>query len=413
MNSKKSEAVIFEADPNVKPLPLTDDQIDAYVEQISKEQQKLLGDKGVLNDGQPIFYLLDEGTGQLKFFGHTRMFRIPYPKSPLEYVPEYARPTDAPEDPDCIDYAEAMFGYTHKTGKGKQRAYAGRISCSDGKLIAGQENIWLSQNPVTLHILSSPKPTTFQHYLVQQEPDLYPIGQTKGGETKYETHLQDFESKTPDDTVIRGNKFYWHKGVVTQEDIQEKSDIKESNTQHTRVHPLKPGVRFSFKLNFQNLSLEELGALMLIFNIAADKNIRLKIGMGKPLGMGSISMHSSLFVQQPLNRYGSLFSEGQWTDGIEPAESLSLTAVKAFVDDVLKVLNEGIEPEDRVDNILKIRRIRALLTMLQWPGPDKDWTRYMEIEHPDPNEKRGKRNEYKERPVLPPPFGVWSKKKND
>lgn len=42
-----------------------------------------------------------------------------------------------------------------------------------------------------------------------------------------------------------------------------------------------------------------------------------------------------------------------------------------------------------------------LLYLLQWPGPDKDKTRYLEIEHGP-----AKDNEYKNRPVLPTPEGV-------
>jgi cold shock CspA family protein len=51
-------------------------------------------------------------------------------------------------------------------------------------------------------------------------------------------------------------------------------------------------------------------------------------------------------------------------------------------------------------------RVKQLLAMLSWPGPDPELTRYMEIEHPDPTAKRGKHNEYKERPVLPDPLLV-------
>ena len=410
MNSKKSEAVIYEADPNVELLPLTDSQIDAYKDQVSKEQQKLLGDNGVLNHGQPVFYLLDEETGGVKFFGHTRMFRIPYPNSPLDYVPDYARPTDDPANPDEIDFVEAIFGYTRKSGEGKQRAYAGRVSCSDGQLDSRQEDIWLSKNPVTLQILSGPKPTTFQHYLIQPEPEKYLIGETRGGEIKTETRLRDYELATPGDTVICGHKFYWHKGAISLEKISEKNEVKSGDTQHTHVLPLKPGVQFRFKVHFENLRMEELGALIWIFRIAADPGFRLKIGMGKPVGMGAVSIKPSLFIQKPQHRYGSLFSNGEWADGFERVDEVSQEAVEAFVGEVLDALNDGVPPDEQVDNLLRVRRIQALLKMLQWPGPDQERTRYMEIEHPDFNERRGKRNEYKERPVLPSPFGVWTKK---
>lgn len=42
--------------------------------------------------------------------------------------------------------------------------------------------------------------------------------------------------------------------------------------------------------------------------------------------------------------------------------------------------------------------------MLSWPGPNPEQTRYMEIERLDPRAKRGKSNEYRNRPVLPDPL---------
>ena len=402
MNSKKSEAVIFEQDTAAEMFSLTDEQVDSYREQISKEQEKLLGKNGVLNDGQPVFYL--EKDGKIVFFGHARMFRVPYSNSPFDHVPDFARSEDEPKDPSLVDFAEAMFGFTRKVKDGaqKQRAYAGRVFCMDAELKDGQSDIWLSNTPITPKILSGPKPTTFQHYLVQQEPDDYEIGRDRNGNPKYETHLRDYESETPAETVIRGHKFYWHKGQVGVDEIREIGEVKGNDTQHTRIQPLKAGVAFNFKVHFDNLSAEELGALTWILNIAADDNIRLKIGMGKSLGMGAIRIKASLFQNHSTERYTSLMKNGEWT-GTSPEESgLAETATQSFV----QMMNEELGLE-----FMKHQRIRALLTMLQWPGPAREWTRYMEIEHPDPKEKRGKRNEYKDRPVLPTPFGVWSKHK--
>ncbi|HKJ38882.1 MAG TPA: TIGR03986 family CRISPR-associated RAMP protein, partial [Anaerolineales bacterium] len=116
MFSKLSDAVIYEPDPdNKKLLRLTDEQIDDYTEQISQEQIKLLGKQGALNDGQPVFYILDEKTSQVEFFGHARMFRVPYPNSPFDYIPQPLR-DDLPED---VDFAEALFGYTRDIKKEK------------------------------------------------------------------------------------------------------------------------------------------------------------------------------------------------------------------------------------------------------------------------------------------------------
>jgi CRISPR-associated protein (TIGR03986 family) len=400
MNSKKSEAVIYERDEKAALLILSDEQVSAYQEQVSKEQEKLLGKHGALNDGQPVFYI--EKDGKVVFFGHTRMFRMPYPNSPFDYIPDYARTEDEVKNPNLVDFAEAMFGYTRKAEKGtqKQRAYAGRIFCGDAVLSEEQNDIWLSSSSVTPKILSGPKPTTFQHYLVQTDPNFYEIGRTRDGETKHETRLQDYASSTPGDTVIRGHKFYWHKGQVGLDEIREKSDLKEKDSQHTQIRPLKAGVFFKSRIHFENLTDEELGALLWILNIASDERIRLQIGMGKPLGMGAIRIQARLFEGKTMDRYASLVSNATWSG--KPLENAELAAncVASFVN----MMNGELGVE-----FMKHQRILTLLTMLQWPGPDTEWTRYMEIEHPDPNDKRGKRNEYRDRPVLPSATRVWKK----
>lgn len=50
---------------------------------------------------------------------------------------------------------------------------------------------------ITPSILASPKPTTFQHYLVQTSDE--------------KPELKHYASQPNQDTVIRGHKLYWHK----------------------------------------------------------------------------------------------------------------------------------------------------------------------------------------------------------
>jgi len=77
--------------------------------------------------------------------------------------------------------------------------------------------------------------------------------------------------------------------------------------------------------------------------------------------------------------------------------------------------NRGVLQKDQ--SLGDSPQIKELSTMLEWIGevPTPQWldfTRYMEIERETPYKgKTIKVNEYKERPVLPTPFGVWSKHK--
>lgn len=387
MFSKKTEAVVYPPDEKAEPLELGDELIDAYRDQISKEQENILGKQGVLIDGQPVFYTLNEkDEKKVEFFGHCRMLRLPYTKTPRDYVPEALR-----RESD-IDLAEAIFGFTkqlkdseERKVKPKEKRYAGRVMVSDARLVIGQENVWLSLNrSITPRILASPKPTTFQHYLVQEDPN--------------KTQLADYASET----VIRGSKLYWHKGAIGLSDTESKGEVKEK--QATKIKPLRAGVQFQFKVHFENLSQEELGALMWVLQIASDAQYRLKVGMGKPLGMGAIKIVSQLRLTDCKERYVDLLGDEDWIKGEKSeadTEKTKQEAVGAFEAFVL----EGLD-QKTAKQLTDLERIQQLLAMLSWPGPDREQTRYMEIERPDSKAKRGKRNEYKERPVLPSPLAL-------
>lgn len=340
---------------------------------------------GGLRDGEPLFFLR-EGE-RLVFFGRAQLFRLPYRRRPLDLVPpELRRPQD-------IDYAEAIFGFVgegkatdRRRGEGEEgRAYAGRVSVTDALLEPGQSEIWLSPDPVVPYILASPKPTAIQHYLTQQDPD-------------NAKNLCHYDSPSPDQTVIRGHKLYWHRGEVTLEDIQETRRLEEKDTQHTRMRPVKPGVRFRFRVYFENLSDAELGALCWVLQPRgeAGKEYRHKLGMGKPLGMGAVKLQPRLHLIDRRRRYSSLFAGPGWSTGEGGVEDLTDAAVlerrvRPFEEHVLGVLREHGRTYQRMRDV---PRIGMLLSLLSWPGPQKQSTEYMGI------------NEFKGRPVLPDPWGV-------
>lgn len=398
MSNKLSEAVIFPENSKATRLDIPEALVEAYREQISPEQAELLGPNGVLRDGQPVFYLLDK-SGKVIFFGHCMMFRLPYRRSPRDFVPEaLRRETD-------LDLAEALFGYSKSVGEGKARAYASRVSVSDASLSSGQTNIWLDpRQPLTPKILGSPKPTTFQHYLVQPTPNKFPMGQTRDGKPKHEVRLKDYAAGTPQETVIRGHKFYWHKGKVGANELAETKPVKSNDTQHTHIRPVRDGVRFAFQVRFENLSLAELGALLWVLQIAQDENYRLKLGMGKPLGMGAVKIASTLRLSNRQARYSTLFDRNQWAEGLVADGDMGQKAREAFEAFVLQATHPTVSV-----GFVELPRIRQLLALLSWPGPDPAKTRYLEIEHKE--EGKGKVNEYKDRPVLPDPVTVQRKKK--
>lgn len=391
MIKKNSEAIIFQPDP-AKSTPddwvkVSPEIVRAYTDQISKEQISLLGDQGVLVDNQPIFYLMEDG--KLVFFGHTMMLRMTYTNSPQDLIPERLRRQNE------IDLAEAMFGFIEKKdGDGKNLAYAGRLFFSDAHCLPDQDKPIEAE--ISPQILASPNPTSFQLYLMQPFPD-------------DKKRLRDYD----DNTHLRGHKLYWHKGkrssrAIAEQDenkLKEDQDKPVAKQQFTKIRPIRPGIKFSFVINFENLTEIELGALSWILQQGANPVYRFKLGMGKPLGMGSVQITSNLHLYDRESRYQNLWSDnGTWNLGDKSAVSQTqASAVEAFTNWVLE--DRDINP-GAVDDFSQLYRIRTLLAMLSWPGPDPELTRYMEIEHPDPTAKRGKRNEYRERSVLPSPDRV-------
>lgn len=398
MFSKKTEAVFLLPDDEKDWIPIPDgsdpedkrDLVTAYRDQITLEQEKLLGRDGVLVDYQPVFYLIQDGK-LFFFFGHTQMFRVPYPRSPQDFLPP------SHWDDGRMDFAEAMFG----TARGKaETGLAGRIFITDAHLSNKEsKDVWLPGNPVVIpKVLSSPKPTTFQHYLAQPNPD---VPQGKG--------LHTYNS-SPSQTTLRGHKLYWHKGhEVSRTDFAENErDIERQKDKiHTQIKPVREGVQFTFKVYFENLLPAELGLLWwtIALPVADGREYCHKLGMGKPLGLGAVKLEPTLNLVDSKTRYNILFdaqeNPTQWANGVGKLTQQALDeAVSNFETFILR---RSKRPEGKLADT---ERVQMLLAMLAWPGPNPANTRYMEIEREDPQAKRGKTNEYKERPVLPDPLHV-------
>ncbi len=389
---KKMECVIGLPDDEATPIPIPDypdSMIQDYQDQLTKEQKKLLGNNGVLKPMHPVFYLVEEG--KLVFFGHTMMFRIPYQESIKKFIPKpnYNFLQDYSYNSHTLDLTEAIFGFVKDTKQKENQTQAGRVFVSDAKCQKSvTEDIWLKGNAtesIPLKILDNPKPTTFQHYLVQDSD--------KPEQLKH-------YANPSEETIIRGHKLYWHKGNVGESQIK----IENTESSRTDIKPIKENVSFDFTIWFENLSEVELGALLWVLDIAANKNYRLSLGMGKPLGMGAVQIITSQFSLSIRNyRYTHLFQNSTWEMGdnfkIDPNE-VKKNSIHKFEDYILK------HTEAQFKHLHDVPRIKSFLTMLCWPGVAENSSRYMQIERKQQPcignlGNNGKANEYKNRPILP------------
>jgi CRISPR-associated protein (TIGR03986 family) len=361
---------------------------------------------GVLAQGRCVFYCDPQPNKLVTLFGQSPNFRIPYSykrngeaASAVDFIPEHFR------SPNVLDQAEAMFGFVRADQK-EAPSLATRVFVSDATCNQpATEEIWLAGNPkqsIIPRILSTPKPTTFQNYLVQT--------------SQHRADLKHYASQPKTETVIRGHKLYWHQGKSLQIEHPDPQDA--SDTQLTRIKPIKAGVSFKFTIRFENLTDPELGALLWILNlsqrIAEDgESYRLSLGMGKPLGMGAAKVEPKLYCSDRRTRYTKLFEESGWK--LAESETPVEFYISKFEDYMLAELGA-------VGQFTEINRIQSLLTMLSWQDSirqgERNQRRYMEIERSVwENHKIGRpakssdttQNEYRERPVLPTPLQVVGK----
>lgn len=342
--------------------------------------------KGMLDQKQeqPIFFVLDEREpDRVEFFGRAQMFRLPYRNAPRDLVPSQFRE-------EKIDIAQAIFGLVPQSRSDTRPVVAGRISVSDGILAGHSGELWLADldgEPVTPRILSGPKPTTFQHYLTQDKLRGRPRGDSRDELSHYDS--------TSGQTTIRGSKLYWHRGEVERNSIEDSQFLarpeaqRASDTQHTQFRPVAAGVRFRFDIHFENLSSVELGAILWVLQLVADESYRLKLGMGKPLGMGSIKLTHTLYRILPENRYATLLDEDGWVSGKTAFDGTA--CVEAFEQYVLNHSEEALKGYTKLSHTL---RIRCLCALLAWHGPERARTEYMPLE------------QFRRRPVLPTPLQV-------
>jgi CRISPR-associated protein (TIGR03986 family) len=401
---RKKHAVVLYRKKNAPLLKIADQAVQDYKMGLSTFATGLEawgGEHGVLKSGAPVFYV-EPGMGkEISYFGHSPNFRIPaiqpgsnHAATPLDHIPTH---TIDPSNPDMVDN---IFGWV-KDEFSPADQHAGHVSFEDAHFLENQQDPRYSTESLIPHVLSGPKVTTFQHYLVQDR--------TLGADPDDKKSTAHYGT-APGKTQIRGSKFYWVKG----RDPEIRASLKElgesigakngppaykHESQLTRIRPLRAGVSFHFRIHFSNLQKEELGALCWALSLPGQrgKQYVYRLGMGKPLGMGAVKVTPRLVTIDRKQRYASLFDgKGQWQSAASAAE----------MDDYIKTF-EAFLAEQGVINEKSLAgnaRIKDLLTMLEWREGSAEWnkwTRYMEIEH-----EPGKINEYKERPVLPTPGGV-------
>ena len=258
-------------------LELPDEVRTSYEHDRNRKGVNLFKDRGILerekifelapNAPQEIKSLVPchflEEDGEVTAFGHGQCFRIPYKNFIGDAVEKNLQS-------DVIDFSDAIFG--------RESFWASRVFFEDAKIISESKTLPTS----AAHPLMQPNPTSYQLYLMQDD----------------ENFLNHWDSRN---AKIRGYKLYWHDKIsdwrANESEINSDKGKPKNKRMTKDLTPLKEGNKFKSKIRFENLSKIELGALLMIFDLNGAKNPAYKIGMGKPLGLGSVKISPKLFVE--------------------------------------------------------------------------------------------------------------------
>lgn len=426
----------FTQDTDEPALPLPDKIINSYIsdeqrdedvvdlikslaEQIivNHKSKEINGNNASFSQGIPIFYTLND-SGHVYSIGHCKYHRVPYQYD----ISEHVLPKGEHNKKE-YDFPEAIFGFLKKKNneKDERKEFSSRVFFEDATTL--EQNWQFNSSPSLPKILATPKPTSHQLYLNQKE--------------KRELKKWD-DNKTP----IRGNKLYWHKSkngdwqemqisfskevfaVLLEENkitpnefgesltMNQKAEInldklpdslkpiiltaiRQYEKQHTIIKPVKDKVTFTSRIRYENLTAEELGCLLFILDLP--KECCHKIGMCKPLGLGSVAIKPTLLLSDRQKRYEKLFEVQDWYLPL-----INNKTIDNFKNDfetyMLKKIH--VKNETSASTLWEIPRLKQLKTLLSFEPPDsikKEWldrTGYQDLA------------EFVERRVLPYPDEV-------
>lgn len=362
MPGKNNDWLIRKKNGSGIKIEVSKEDVDSYANDVTREKnapnlydlisrQKI---KDTKKDGVPCFFVKwkdKDGKGRVSF-GHTRMFRLAYVSTVGDHIPETLK-KDFP-----LDIPEAIFG--------NEKTFACRVFLEDAFLKDPTGNDCEGEKVVTL---LGPKPTTFQHYLVQTEENM----------ANHPRNLAHYDSNPP--TAIRGYKLYWHRENQTYKNTKFDSNIDN------KIQPVKADKTFTGRIRFENLYAVELGALLSALDLPQD--CCHKLGMGKPLGLGSVKITPTLHLSKRKQRYESLDAEwGEVSESTKEGEKIK-DFKDAFEKYVLSKLGENGK------SFWELERMKELEKMLKFdPKPKDSATAYMTL------------GKFSDRKVLPSPSDI-------
>ncbi len=337
----------FEREPKVFDLPY-----EIYADYSVANKNNEFEHTKYLNVGDVVWFRATD-ENDVKEIGFTQIYRLPFNKAVRDRLPIDLHPCS---DIGNLCPACRVFGRVVENlpADDEPIAVAGRVSFSTGEFTSKNAN---HQDDVRLKILSSPKPTFYNFYVINPDNP---------------TQVIDYDGQV----VLRGRKFYWH-----YPDACHKREIytrEEMDGQNSTVELLTEGT-FTFTVDFHNLTDYELGLLLYSLELEGkDSDLYHKLGMGKPLGLGSVKITvDGLDLIDREERYHSILNDGISKD----------TDKDKFILEGFKKVQAGEQSNDarKIEQVFDdLPYIRDLKVMLAF----KDF-HSLEIKYPSARSKRG------------------------
>jgi len=227
-------------------------------------------------------------------------------EKPWNCLPDSLRSAKHMEE---LSPADRLFGWVNQNGKGAWRGKV-RISTTTMEREDGREPLerFPSGRTLPLAILGAPKPAQARFYL----GDSAGLAQEDGRKKR--------DAGYQGNKRLRGRKVYWRPRHVAlanednrtnqywqepwndrtsdsvngyhQEYRQMRGPDKRTKQNRSITGWIRPGTVIRFSLRVENLAPEELGGLLQLANLEewAGQGATLRIGMGKPLGMGCVRL---------------------------------------------------------------------------------------------------------------------------
>ncbi len=312
--------------------PQRDNRHNSY-NKVGKIDLKTIKEKGALvyyhieeNRNKQLFYLSPASIGRDVFYNN------------LKTIIGKHSPCNSKENlcPAC-----QMFGFVNN-----EDSIGSKVRFTDALLENNNDLTQLFSNYIIIKEQSSPKLSATEFYLNRPlQKDLLMWNYDYAEE--YDRNLKQKPKPIRDYTPkIRGRKFYWHHKKFN--DLSTIS-VNENNATERNVciRPLiEMNSKFTFRIYFNNLTEKELKYLLWAIDFGGNENCAHKIGMGKPLGLGSIKIKISKVKIRKFN-----ITEGKinykLTDYNLVENRLNeneLPTNKTIIDELLKITNYAQAP---------------------------------------------------------------------